>query len=384
MRSTQRFLITAACALLAGTGPALGSGTITVQFGGGGSPQFVVSGYPDDQIPANACGFRLEQPGGWDGGWHFAVSSPGDIYVDQIFGEISNDTFGTVPDGPDPGNAPDLPEFIQMTGPIHPGCDDNLYLFSTPAVASLGTQEAPGNSNYFVAGFWDDGDIVWLGGAGEVIPFPEPPGEAPPETPDFCETWPDLCKPGTPGVDQQFGDELMNPFSCSLNPFGPGCPPPLDQVGRATGMLMVLGDGGEVAVFFLSKAALAKPDEARRMMRVPLAMLAVLEKDVALLGKVMRRIERDTRLVADGAPVRAAMLSASAASGRAEIETRACRRALRGATAALGKGKEEAREALNRATARCVALAGAAERARNALMRLYGAALPAELLRGQR
>ncbi len=175
--------------------PAFGAGQIIVQYGGGGSPQFVVNGYPADQIPASTCGFRLEQPDGWDGGWHFAVTSPGDVYIDPVFGEISSEEFETPPDGPDPGDAPDLPPFIQMTGPINPDCDDNLYLFSTLAAQSLGTLEAPQGTNYFVADFWDDDDIVWLGGAGEVIPFPEPLGEEPPETPDICEAAPEFCEP---------------------------------------------------------------------------------------------------------------------------------------------------------------------------------------------
>lgn len=357
--------------------PAFGAGQIIVQYGGGGSPQFVVNGYPADQIPANACGFRLEQPGGWDGGWHFAVTSPGDIYIDPVFGEISSQQFETLPDGPDAGTAPDLPPFLQMTGPIHPDCDDNLYLFSTPAAQSLGTLEAPQATNYFVADFWDDGDIVWLGGAGEVIPFPEPLGGEPPETPDICEVAPEFCEPRTPFVTLQGADSLLFPFNCTTNPLGPGCPPIGDQVGRAIGMLAVLADSAEVAKYHLANTTRARLDRSREGLKMPLEMLGVLERRTPLIGSVLRRIERDTRLVADGATVNKLILSASAASGRAEIETRGCQRALRKAIGSVGTDDAVLRNAMRH----CETLFRSATKARDALTRLEAYALPAELTR---
>ena len=383
MKVLRLFCLPTLCVYLAFiASPALGAGSIIVQYGGFGSAQFIVNGYPPDAIPTNACGFRLEQPGGWDGGWHFAGSSPGDVYSDLIFGEFSSEDYGTVPDGPDPGNAPDLPEYIQMTGPIHPGCNDNLYFFSTPMVQIIGTMEAPTGTNYFVADFWDDNDIVWLGGAGEVLPYPKPVGEEPPDTPDPCEAWPDFCEPTTPQIEQLATDEFVL-FDCGLHA-APGCPPSTDHVGRAIGMLTILNDSAEVAEYFLAKAAHVANADAQRMLQVPLDMFSSLEKRAALVGTELRQIERNTRLVAESNPIKHLMMRASSASGRAVIETRGCQRALHETMMTLGTNEATTQTPLGRASRRCAALAKAASEARNALIRLEAVALPAELQRGMR
>jgi hypothetical protein len=140
------------------------------------------------EIPENACGFRLETPGGWCEPWYFTEYGNDQILV-----------FEGVPWSSEGIGILKVP-FIEARGPVN-GCDDGLYVFITPLADVIGiTGDDPisARAGSFVATFTDEDDITWLDSAGLEIPFPpifpgeEPPKEGPEEPPEPPELPPEF------------------------------------------------------------------------------------------------------------------------------------------------------------------------------------------------
>lgn len=148
------------------------------------------------EIPEDACGFRLEKPGGWDEAWHFTEYGNEQVFEFQGV-EWSSEGIG----GP-------TPDFIGARGPVQACADEKgPYEFQTPLGGALGISgDDPilAGAGSFVADFHNESDVIWLVGLftepepklGEEPSKPGPglePGEEPRELPpEFFEPPPSL------------------------------------------------------------------------------------------------------------------------------------------------------------------------------------------------
>jgi len=138
------------------------------------------------EIPKNACGFRLEKPGGWDEHWHFTEYGIEDVFEFQGI-QWSAEFIGGPP-----------PDFIEARGPVH-GCDDGPYEFQTPlgALGITGDDPVFAGAGSFIAEFFNLAEITWLDSAGNTLGLPSaPPLKPDPEPPklpkEFFEPSPDV------------------------------------------------------------------------------------------------------------------------------------------------------------------------------------------------
>jgi hypothetical protein len=193
-------------------------------------------------IPENACGFRLEKPGGWDEAWYFTEYGKMQPLIYQGIVFSSSSIFGT-------------PPFIEAKGPVH-SCDDGSYEFqgTMAAFGYTGDDLIIAGAGSFVAEFFDLSDITWLDHVGGLIQLPgEPPLDPIPEPgqeplepganlpPEFFEPFPSI-----EGCFRDFEGNLHCPeeeetaaIAPGLNfiALGQGAPPP------GIAMLVVAGSG---------------------------------------------------------------------------------------------------------------------------------------------
>jgi hypothetical protein len=153
----------------------------------GPSIEILNSGSLYIEVPEDACGFRLEKPGGWDEAWYFGTYGN---YAEPL--EFQGITFASWAIGGPP------PDYIEARGPVH-GCADEQvsYTFQTP-LGGLGIDPVSANAGSFVADFFDEKEITWFDSAGLEIPFPpifpgeEPPKDGPEEPPEPPELPPEF------------------------------------------------------------------------------------------------------------------------------------------------------------------------------------------------
>ena len=138
--------------------------------------EILYSGVPTIEIPKDACGFRLEKPGGWDESWYFTEYGNNQIFV---FQGVEWSSWGI-------GGPPS--DVIEARGPVH-GCADEegSYTFQTPLAGALGFRgDDPiiAGAGSFVAEFFDESQITWLVDLPPEPPEPPDPVE-PPEPPEL-------------------------------------------------------------------------------------------------------------------------------------------------------------------------------------------------------
>jgi hypothetical protein len=136
-----------------------------------GTPEWYIDdNYNNVQIPAEACGFRLEIPDDdWNEAWHFGVPySLGQILEDGPY-IFSNEepAIGPVP-------------YIEATGPVG-AClhEQTPWTFVTPMNSFYDSHWIAEHAGSFVADFPNESSVTWLGASGEEIPHHQEDHEEP-------------------------------------------------------------------------------------------------------------------------------------------------------------------------------------------------------------